>query len=108
MAAATTIIPTRWSADATGSCRSTSTSRAARRPRKRCSTASCCCKRRSSAPAPLPADPAAMIEKLQDLAEYLSAALPGAVIETEIRHGELCCRVGRDALLGILGFLRDD
>jgi NADH-quinone oxidoreductase subunit C len=49
-----------------------------------------------------------MTEKLQDLAEYLSAALPGAVIESEIRHGELCCRVGRDALIGVLGFLRDD
>jgi NADH-quinone oxidoreductase subunit C len=49
-----------------------------------------------------------MTEKLQDLAEHLSAALPGAVIETEIRHGELCCRVGRDAVIGVLGFLRDD
>src|ERR1700680_3545568 len=49
-----------------------------------------------------------MTEKLQDLAEHLSAALPGAVLETEIRHGELCCRVERYRLIAILGFLRDD
>src|SRR5947207_3431096 len=82
-----------------------------RRPPKRCSTASCCCRRRSSAAATSPADPqrlTGMEDKLKDLAEYLSAALPGAVIASEIRHGELTCRVARDALLRVLGFLRDD
>jgi NADH-quinone oxidoreductase subunit C len=53
-----------------------------------------------------------MDEKLEALAEYLSAALPGAVpralIGTEIRYGELSCRVERDAVLRVLGFLRDD
>jgi NADH-quinone oxidoreductase subunit C len=53
-----------------------------------------------------------MDEKLKALAEYLSAALPGAVpralIGTEIRYGELSCRVERDAVLRVLGFLRDD
>ena len=49
-----------------------------------------------------------MTDKLQDLAEYLTAAFPDAVIETEIRHGELCCRVERGAVIGVLGWLRDD
>src|SRR5436190_2748954 len=53
-----------------------------------------------------------MDEKLKTLAEYLSAALPGAVpgalIGTEIRYGELCCRVERSAVVRLLGFLRDD
>jgi NADH-quinone oxidoreductase subunit C len=53
-----------------------------------------------------------MDDKLKDLAEYLSAAVPGvvpgAVIATEIRHGELSCRVAGEAVLGVLGFLRDD
>ena len=50
-AAATITIPIRWCAAATASCRSTSTCRAARRPRRRCSTACCCCRRKSAAPA---------------------------------------------------------
>ncbi len=49
-----------------------------------------------------------MDDKLKDLAEYLSAAVSGAVIASEIRHGELTCRVSRDALIPVLGFLRDD
>jgi NADH-quinone oxidoreductase subunit C len=53
-----------------------------------------------------------MDDKLKELAEYLSAAVQGAVtgaaITTEIHHGELSCRVARDALIGVLGFLRDD
>jgi NADH-quinone oxidoreductase subunit C len=53
-----------------------------------------------------------MNEKLEALAEYLSAALsgavPGALIGTEIRYGELGCRVERDAVVRVLGFLRDD
>jgi len=49
-----------------------------------------------------------MEEKLQALADHLSAALPGAIVNTEIRGGELCCRVQREALPRILEFLRDD
>jgi NADH-quinone oxidoreductase subunit C len=49
-----------------------------------------------------------MEEKLSSLAEHVSAALPDAVISTEIRGGELCCLVQRDALTGVLRFLRDD
>ncbi len=49
-----------------------------------------------------------MDDKLKALAEYLAAALPGAVLEHEIRHGELCVGVVRDELLRVLAFLRDD
>jgi NADH-quinone oxidoreductase subunit C len=49
-----------------------------------------------------------MTDKLEQLAEYLSAALPGAIAATEIRHGELSCRVADGALLQVLGFLRQD
>jgi NADH-quinone oxidoreductase subunit C len=49
-----------------------------------------------------------MEEKLKALAEYLSAALPGAIIATGIRAGELGCRVEREALPRVLKFLRDD
>src|SRR6516225_5239637 len=46
----TTIIPTRWCAAATVSCRSTFTCRAVRRPRKRCCMAYYCCRRKSVGP----------------------------------------------------------
>jgi len=49
-----------------------------------------------------------MDEKLQALAEYLSAALSGGLIATEIRGGELCCRIEREGLPRVLRFLRDD
>ena len=49
-----------------------------------------------------------MEEKLKALAEYVSAALSDAVIATELRGGELCCRVEREGLLRVLEFLRDD
>src|SRR5947208_2206407 len=49
-----------------------------------------------------------MDDKLKALAEYIAAAVPGAVIGSEIRYGELCCRVERDALIRVLRFLRDD
>jgi len=49
-----------------------------------------------------------MDDKLKALADHVSASLPDAAIATEIRRDELCCRVGRDALLQVLGFLRDD
>jgi NADH-quinone oxidoreductase subunit C len=49
-----------------------------------------------------------MDDKLKELAEYLSAALPGALIASKIRHGELTCLVARDEVARVLGFLRDD
>jgi NADH-quinone oxidoreductase subunit C len=49
-----------------------------------------------------------MEEKLRNLAEHIPAALSEAVTATEIQHGELCCRIERAALPGVLQFLRDD
>jgi NADH-quinone oxidoreductase subunit C len=49
-----------------------------------------------------------MDEELQALAEYVSAALPDALISAEIRDGELCCWIKREALPRVLRFLRDD
>ncbi len=49
-----------------------------------------------------------MADKLEELAQYVAAALPGAIAATEIRYGELMCRVERDRLLDVLRFLRDD
>ena len=49
-----------------------------------------------------------MDDKLKALAEHVSAALSGAVLSSEIRHGELACRIKREDLLRVLGFLRDD
>jgi NADH-quinone oxidoreductase subunit C len=49
-----------------------------------------------------------MDQKLQTLAEHVSAELPDALIATEIRQGELYCRIKREALPRVLKFLRDD
>ena len=49
-----------------------------------------------------------MALSLEALAEHVAAALPGAVLGSEIRHGELACRVAREALSRVLTFLRDD
>src|SRR5215467_71614 len=49
-----------------------------------------------------------MDEEFQALAEHVSVALSGAVLATEIRAGELSCRVEREALSRVLQFLRDD
>src|ERR1700726_1961470 len=49
-----------------------------------------------------------MDDKFTALAEHLAAALPGAVQGHEIRGGELCVRIARDAVLSVLGFARDD
>jgi NADH-quinone oxidoreductase subunit C len=49
-----------------------------------------------------------MDDKLKALGEYLAASLPGAVTASEIRRGELCVQVERDAIVRVLGFLRDD
>jgi NADH-quinone oxidoreductase subunit C len=45
---------------------------------------------------------------LQQLAEHVTAALPGATAATQIRHGELSVEVAREALPRVLAFLRDD
>jgi NADH-quinone oxidoreductase subunit C len=49
-----------------------------------------------------------MDEKLHVLSAHVSAALAGALLSAEIRGGELCCRVEREALPRVLQFLRDD
>ena len=49
-----------------------------------------------------------MEDKLRNLAEHVSAAQREVVVATEIRGGELCCRVRREALPSVLKFLRDD
>jgi NADH-quinone oxidoreductase subunit C len=49
-----------------------------------------------------------MGETLQNLAEHLSAALSDVMFGPEIRGGELCCRVQREALTRVLKLLRDD
>jgi NADH-quinone oxidoreductase subunit C len=49
-----------------------------------------------------------MDEKLQALAAHVSAAFPDVLLTTEIRGGELCCRLEREALPRVLEFLRDD
>ena len=49
-----------------------------------------------------------MDDELTALVEHLATALPGAVEQHEIHHGELSVRIARDALIEVLGFLRDD
>ena len=49
-----------------------------------------------------------MEEDLATLSEHVSATLSDALIDAEIRGGELCCRVQRTALPGVLKFLHDD
>jgi NADH-quinone oxidoreductase subunit C len=49
-----------------------------------------------------------MDDRLRELARHVAAALPGTVKGSEVRHGELACRVERDALPRLLAFLRDD
>ena len=49
-----------------------------------------------------------MDDKLRPLSEHLSSALPGAVLSSDILHGELICRIKREKLLDVLRFLRDD
>ena len=49
-----------------------------------------------------------MDDKLKALSDHVLAALPGAVLSCDIRHGELTCRIKREAVLEMLRFLRDD
>jgi len=45
---------------------------------------------------------------LASLAEHLASGVPGALLATEIRHNELCCRIERESVPRVLQFLRDD
>ena len=45
---------------------------------------------------------------LQDLGEYVAAALPQEIVETGIRLDELTLLAQRDAVVKVLTFLRDD
>ena len=49
-----------------------------------------------------------MEDQLEALAARLKAALPEAVADSQIRHGELACRVDRERLPQVLQYLRDD
>src|SRR5437879_4684791 len=108
MAAAITIIPTRWCAAAIASCRSTSMSRAVRRPPKRCSTAFCSCRRRSGAPRASRARQPTMPLTHQELGQHLLDSLPGAVERAEDLAGELTVTVAGASIVPVLSFLRDD
>jgi NADH-quinone oxidoreductase subunit C len=49
-----------------------------------------------------------MDQGLQELAEYVGAALRGKVVETSILHEQLIVVIERDAIVRALTFLRDD
>ncbi|MBV9829934.1 MAG: NADH-quinone oxidoreductase subunit C [Alphaproteobacteria bacterium] len=49
-----------------------------------------------------------MDEKLKELAEYITAALPGGVTGSDIRYSELCLAIERNEIVRVLAFLRDD
>src|SRR5258705_9083236 len=107
MAAAITIIPTRWYAAATASCRWTSMFRAARPPPRRCCTAFCCCRRRFGAPGPSSGDEMTS-ETMESLGQAIAGALPGAVAGYVTTHGELTLAVNAADIVRVATFLRDD
>ncbi|HXZ02687.1 MAG TPA: NADH-quinone oxidoreductase subunit C [Stellaceae bacterium] len=49
-----------------------------------------------------------MSQPLRELADHVAASLPQDVTETAILHGELAVTVRREAVVRVLGFLRDD
>ncbi len=49
-----------------------------------------------------------MDQALQDLGDYIAAALPDAVLDTRQKHDELIVLVQRSAIIQVLKFLRDD
>ncbi|MGH7109546.1 MAG: NADH-quinone oxidoreductase subunit C [Stellaceae bacterium] len=49
-----------------------------------------------------------MMQTLEALAEHVKAALPDAVLGSEIRYGELCVRITGESLPRVMRFLRDD
>src|SRR5258705_4792878 len=107
MAAAITIIPTRWYAAATVSCRWTFMFRAARPPPRRCCTAFCCCRRRFGAPGPSSGDEMTS-ETMESLGQAIAGALPGAVAGYITTHGELALTVHAADIASVATFLRDD
>src|SRR5260370_9275539 len=107
MAAAIIIIPTRWYAAATVSCRCTFMFRAARPPPRRCCTAFCCCRRRFGAPGPSSGDEMTS-ETMESLGQPIAGALPGAVAGYVTAHGELTVTVNAADIVTVATFLRDD
>src|SRR5215213_7634458 len=108
MAAAITIIVTRWSAAATGSFRSTFTSRAARRRPRLCCTGSSSCSGRSAAKGrssgdgrPLMPSSAPRYADAPASLATLAHAIPRAGLESAFD-------VPREALIEVLTALRDD
>src|SRR5207244_3730940 len=109
MAAATIITPIRWCAAATASYRSTSTCRAVRRPRKRCSMGCCCCRRRSGASEPSNAKVLGMDDSgLDTLGQTIVSALKGAASGHAIAFGQLTVTVEAAKIVEVVRFLRDD
>ena len=49
-----------------------------------------------------------MDQALRDLGDYIDAGNPGAVLDTEVGHGELMVTTTAPALVKLLTFLRDD
>jgi NADH-quinone oxidoreductase subunit C len=49
-----------------------------------------------------------MTQALKDLGDHISSALSGSVLGSEIAHGQLVLRVKREAVIGVMRFLRDD
>jgi NADH-quinone oxidoreductase subunit C len=49
-----------------------------------------------------------MSEALRELAHYLSARLPDAIVGTKVAQGELTLTVSRTGIVKVLTFLRDD
>jgi len=47
-------------------------------------------------------------EALKELGEHVAARLGGDLLASEIQHGQLTCRVRREAIVGAMTVLRDD
>src|SRR6266849_8520836 len=107
MAAAITIIPTRWYAAATVSCRWTFMFRAARPPPRRCYTECCFCKKRLGAPRPSSGDEMTN-ETMESLGRAIAGALPDAVAGYATTRGELTVTVNAADIVRAATFLRDD
>ena len=49
-----------------------------------------------------------MTQALKDLGDYIVSARPGEALGAEVVHGQLIVRVKREAVVAMMGFLRDD
>src|SRR5436309_1732269 len=118
MAAAITITVTASFAVATGSCRSTSMSPAARRPRRRCSTESSSCSGRSAAKgrlsddwlALMPVQLASHVPRMapnDGVVDAAKKALAAALIEVREAVGEIILVVRCDSIVEFWRALRD-